>query len=355
MPPHATPADPPDGIRVRARFTATARGALALVSGIVLAGCAAAAPGPDDPVVQPAVTGFPLTITDAAGQEFTFDSPPRIGCLWSGCYEDMADLGVVPHAVSGSDESFASTMGFPVGPPQHRIADPFDPEDWARAEVDMIVHRLPERPDDEALTQAAPVFYLHAPGWSDSAFAGVEAHAENLRILERLTGAQGAADAAIARFDRYVAALRAAAPPGAADTTVAPLFSSEDGTYSLANTRNPYCTTLVDAGLGRCLDAAGQELNAEAFLAMDPDWIAYMVFADESHTERTDPVWGQLPAVQQGRVYDAGYGGYCCSLRFVEHALQEYGHHVFGAAGGIPDPGPLFEFDPLASPLAVAP
>ena len=44
---------------------------------------------------------FPLTITDATGQEFTFDAPPKIGCYWYGCFEALADLGVPVYAEIG--------------------------------------------------------------------------------------------------------------------------------------------------------------------------------------------------------------------------------------------------------------
>lgn len=54
-------------------------------------------------------------------------------------------------------------------------------------------------------------------------------------------------------------------------------------------------------------------------------------------------------------MYDAGNRVYCCSLRGLEHALQEYAHHAYRPAAGVPAPGPVAAFDPTTSPLAAAP
>lgn len=326
-----------------------ALGALAALAGCATGGPAREATG------GAAAPGFPLTITDAAGREHTFDAPPRIGCLWFGCTEIMADLGVPAHAGSEVAIEDDGPFYYPAGPPAEFVTDFTDPEDWARTGVEVIMHRVPETPENDALEQAAPVFYLHHPSYGESSETGVAAYRANLEILGRLTGRTEQAQAALARFDGVLDGLRAAAPPGAAGTTVAPMFSSDDGTYSVTGRENPFCVTLAENGLGQCVDTGDDaEVNAEAFLALDPDWIAYQVFADESWTGRVDPVWSRLTAVAQQQVYDAGNRIYCCSLRGLEHALQEYAHHVFGPEAGIPAPGPVADFDPAASPLAAA-
>lgn len=301
-----------------------------------------------------AAGAFPLEITDAAGQTHTFDGPPAIGCYWYGCIEMLADLGVAQQATIAAQEELDQVFYHPADPPVHVLTDGENPEEWARAEVDVILTRVPEDPGNDALEQAAPVFYLHHPSYGESGVEGVEAYYENMRLIGRLVGAPEAAEEAIDRYESFVAAVQDAAPPGAAEVTVAPLFATDDGTYSVSGTENPFCDVLAEEELGRCVDAPTGEISPEAFLALDPDWIPYMVFDDMTTTERDDPVWGRLRAVQADQVYPAGHRIYCCSLRGLTHALQQYAHHVYGEEGGIPDPGPLEEFDPAARPLEPA-
>jgi ABC-type Fe3+-hydroxamate transport system substrate-binding protein len=303
-----------------------------------------------------AFAGFPLEITDAAGQTHTFDEPPAIGCYWYGCIEMLADLGVPQQATIAAEEELDQAFYHPADPPVHVLTDGENPEEWARAEVDVILTRVPEDPGNDALEQAAPVFYLHHPSYGDSGVEGVDAYYENMRLIGQLAGDPDGAEEAIERYESFVAAVKEAAPDDAADLTVAPLFASDDGSYNVSGTENPFCDVLADEDLGTCVDVRTGEVNPEAFLALDPDWIPYMVFADDSETwaDRDDAVWGRLRAVQEEQIYDAGHRIYCCSLRGLTHSLQQYAHHVFGEEGGIPDPGPLPDFNPVARPLQPA-
>ena len=304
------------------------------------------------------VSLFPLTITDAVGQEFTFDAPPKIGCDWYGCHEAMADLGIAPTAAGMGVEESTSVFYAPAGPPATLIEDAANPESWAAAGVDLIVTRVPATAENDVLTAAAPIFYLHHPSYGESDQQGYQAYYENLRLLVQLTGQPEAADAAIARFENFLANLRRLATPETAALTVAVLFGGDS--YSGLSRENPFCTVLAEVGLGQCPgpedpEEFWPEVNAEQFLAIDPDWIVYEGFG-ASYTERTDPVWGQLTAVKEGRVYDAATGGrsYCCSTRGLIHSLQDYVSHILPDAG-IPSPGPHLDFDPLTSPLVAAP
>ncbi|MBD8505084.1 ABC transporter substrate-binding protein [Hoyosella sp. G463] len=295
-----------------------------------------------------AAPGFPLVITDAAGKEHTFDAPPRIGCIWFGCIESMADMGIAPAAHS-APEQFHNAFNFPAGPSEHQVEDSSSAEQWAMAEVDVLITRVPESPEDAALEQAAPVFYLHHPSYGDSTETGIDAYYENMRIMGELTGEPDAAQEAIDRYEATVAALEQAAPEGAADTTVAPIFGGSEG-YYLSGSENPFCDVLASNELGRCVDAETGEMNGEAFLALQPDWIAFMTDFGNEPT-RDDPVWGRLDAVRDGNVYAAQTRIYCCSLRGLTHALQEYGHTVWGEEAGIPAPGKLDDFDPATDAI----
>ena len=297
-----------------------------------------------------ATTGFPLTLTDAMGQEFTFDAPPKIGCYWYGCYEAFADLGVPFYAGAMAPEELASVFYSPAGPPTHLIADDSNPENWAAAEIDLFVTRVSDSADLDAMRQAAPVFFLHHPSYGESDQQGYAAYYQNLRLLGALVGKPEAAEAAIARFEAVLTNLKALSTPETEALKIAVVFSGD--TYRIIAPDNPFCAVTAEVGLGHCVGegAATAEVSAEAFLAFDPDWIVYAGFG-ESYQDRTDPVWTQLTAVKEGQVFDAaGSRYYCCSTRGLINALQDYVSHILPDAG-IPNPGVELDFDPLQSPL----
>lgn len=318
----------------------------------LLSACVAPGPAATSPKTETATaTGaasFPLTITDAAGQKFTFDKPPKIGCWWTGCTEVLADLGVAPQAAgTWLPEGFDSKLFFPAGPPPHEIKDYENPEPWAAAEVDLLIMRLPVSPAQDALKTAAPIFYLHAPSYGKSSQTGYQAYLENLHLGGQLTGKPAAANAAIARFETMLTNLKKLATPETRAQKVALLW--EDDAYRAIDNTNPFCTIIAEAGLGACIEAPlWEEISPETFLAEDPDLILYMS-GTNSYKARTDPVWSQLSAVKAGKVYGVTGLYYCCGARTMYHDLHEYVHLILPDA--LPDPGPFAAYDPEQSPL----
>lgn len=307
--------------------------------------------------VTTAESHFPLTITDAAGQKFTFDAPPKIGCDWLGCHEILAELGVVPQAsyFGGRPSQFLT----PVGVPPYIIEDWMNPEAWVAAEVDLLIKRGPATPKDDALAAAVPIFRMHFSPGGTTAITGIAAYYENTRLLGQLTDKPDAAEAMIARFEAVQAKLRSLATDETRALRIAAIFADPAVYYALGHD-NPFCTVLADAGLGQCMEAGWwEEVNAEAFLSYNPDWIIYMdqnwpalVDAEEAtFTDRTDLIWSQLTAVKGGRVYKSATQRFdCCSTRMLTHALQDYVSHILPDVR-IPAPGPLADFDPTQSPL----
>lgn len=325
----------------------------------LLAACAtpATAPNIDQPeapssaVTEEATAAeslFPLTITDAAGQEFTFDAPPKLGCLWTGCIEIFADLNTPPYAGdSWLEEVYDSVLFFPAGPPTHTITDSYNPEDWAKAEVDLILMRLPVSPNTEALAAAAPLFYLHAPSFDATSVGGYQAYLENIRLVGQLIDQPTAAEQAIAHFDRLVTSLHQLATPETAALTVAVLW--EDEAFRAVDHTNPFCAVIQETGLGTCIEAPlWEEINPEAFLAIDPDLILVMQETD-TFAERANPVWAQLSAVKNGNVYGVEGLYYCCGARALYYDLHEYAHIILPDV--VADPGPTADYDPAQSPL----
>lgn len=293
--------------------------------------------------------GFPLTITDAAGIEHMFETPPKIGCAWTGCTEMMADLGLQFQASTSRGEG--DIFNFPVGNPVHQIADWGNPEYWAAAEVDVIFIRVPFGEDAELFSTAAPAFHLHHPSYGESSQTGYGAYIENLRIFGQITGETERADAAIIRFETMVTNLKAMATDETRANTVAMIRGGEGrDNYTGFGATNPFCVLIAEIGFGQCVpgtDVAPEyELNAEAFLELDPDWIVYM---GGGHASRTGPIWDRLSAVQNDHVIDTSDRAYCCSTRGLIHALQDYTHFIVDSS--VPAAGNLEDFDPTLSPL----
>jgi ABC-type Fe3+-hydroxamate transport system substrate-binding protein len=214
------------------------------------------------------------------------------------------------------------------------------------------------------------MFYLWAPGYdTDAKFTGPEAYEENLRLLGEITGRSAEADAAVKRYQTFIENLKAKAPAGAADTTVSPLLATTDGSYVTQPASSAFCVALKEDALGQCavspkFNASTWQVNPEAYLAMDPDWIAYTGAVDydaatptakSTWKARHDPVWEKLSAVRQGHVYDAPDQMHCCGLRTLEFHLQDYAFHVWGPSSGISDPGILNAYDPAESTVLTKP
>jgi len=306
---------------------------------------------------------FPLTFEDGGGKTHTIDEPfTKVGCLYSGCEEAMADLGLLPNAIlSGGQDG---PLLRPVGTAPYEIQDEVSAEEWAKSGSDVIVDLAGPIGEDDAraLKSVAPVVFMNAPYqvWNpDRVVGGVEAWKQDLWMLGQITDNPDKAKEAIERFDRFVAGLQALAPDDAASTEVANLSVEDNGVYSLTDPDSPFCDALERYELGTCTridgwDADTWEVNAEAFLAADPEWIAYTVYDDsQSYQDRDDPVWKRLTAVQEGQVFDFSRSN-CCGLRILTLALQDYAFHVWGPESGVEDPGPEAEFDPAASEVLKA-
>ncbi|MGB3377084.1 MAG: ABC transporter substrate-binding protein [Microbacterium sp.] len=303
---------------------------------------------------------YPLTVVDGSGQERVIEAPfTQIGCLYSGCDEILADLGIQPNAtLAGGD---VGPFLYPVGEPTHLIDVAVSPEEWAMSGSDVIIDLSgPIGDDDErALSPVAPVILLNSPYevWNpDRVVPGIQAWKEDLWLIGQITDRAAEAAAAIERFDSFMQGLQALAPEGAKDTQVANLSADAPGVFSLLDPLSPFCDALRAHELGECVNIAGWNpsswaVNSEAFLDADPEWILYTVYDDaDSFADRDDPVWNQLTAVKEGNVFDFSRAN-CCSLRLLQYTLQKYAHHVWGPDSGVPDPGPELSYIPEDSPV----
>ena len=266
--------------------------------------------------------------------------------MFFGCYETLSDLGVAPQAASAGNPADRGANYYTPGPePLHYIDDFQNPELWAAAEVDILVAAAPPEPSNDALAQAAPLFHIYYTAGDSEIPVGLEAFIKNLELFGQLTGKPEAAAAALARYERALEKLRGLATSETAQLQVA-LLRSRD-TYQIYGKETAFCTVIAQVGLGQCLGEGDfiTELNAEELLALDPDWIIY-VTNNDSYQDRTDPVWLELRAVKEGRVYDTISNRYgCCSLRGLYQPLIEYVSHLLPEAGA-PLQSSTADFDP---------
>ncbi len=290
------------------------------------------------------------TVVDAAGIQHTFSTPPKIACVWYGCIESMAEMGLVPNAVSVGEPNISSVFYFPQGLPEHVIVDNANIEDWAKTGVDLVITRLPVTPEWRRFSEHIPIFYLHHPGYDTSDRTGFDAYLENNRLLASLAGQVELATAANNRFLQVIDNIKQLSTSEIKRQSVAIIGSTRS--YDPLGAKTPFCAALKAAQAGACFSEGGvdQELNSESFLRWDPDWIVYEV--DQSYKKRKDPIWKRLSAVRNGNIYNAkGNRYYCCSTRGLIHALQEFSH--YGVSKQIPLPGDLTSFDPSKSPLVM--
>ncbi|WP_427889143.1 ABC transporter substrate-binding protein [Kribbella sp. GL6] len=331
--------------------------AVAILTGALLAACSSSGKTSNQGGNDAAGSSFPLTITDASGQKLTLQKKPEaIGCYWTGCDEILAALGVVPHASPNAVDTTKGKLIYPNGLPEqdvNKLGGEDNAESWAKAGVDLIVTRGPASPEVKAFEAVAPVLYLYAPGLDDSGkLTGLEAYKKNVELMGQVTGKVAEAKAANDGFDTFMTKLASKAPAGAADTTVAPIFQTDDGTYQLIAPTSAFCVALNQYKLGKCAESSARNatswvVNSEAFLALNPGWIPYMGGANGTALDwkrRGDAVWKQLTAVKDQHVYNATSRIFCCSLRTLAPSLQEYAYNAWGANSGIADPGKVTDY-----------
>ncbi|MEM9520067.1 MAG: ABC transporter substrate-binding protein [Actinomycetota bacterium] len=300
----------------------------------------------EDPPPEPI---FPRTVTDALGREFVLDQPASVGCVWTGCDELHATLGVVIGAGAPLAGFEDSPMFYPQGPPAFIPTNVYNIEAWSAADIDFVLRRVPEDPFFTNLESVVNVFHLHHPSYGESSSTGFQAYLDNLDLVGQLLGRDAEAAAAIERLETMIDDLASLSTAETAARTIAILFPG-DG-YQVIGDENPFCDVLALTGLGDCLDYETGEIGAEAMLEEDPDWIIYQGGANASTADRTDPAWERLGAVQAGQVIDSRFGQYyCCGDRTLVYGLQEF-VAAANPDAGVDPPGDPATFDPDQSPL----
>jgi iron complex transport system substrate-binding protein len=292
---------------------------------------------------QDAVAGFPVTVSDGAGVEVTFDQPAeRVMCLVQACQDHLYALGIAPFAIADYMVSVYETLhGMP-------------PAD----ELPLVTTDMMRMPDLEQILALQPDVVIGALGLMDAIRtpledAGIpvllsypnslEKVYADMEMVGAVTGLPEKAIEAVAAFDARMMAYAALSPN---DQDLMLVFGGGGVDALFVETRQAQtCDTLIQFELTGCpfeLDEnAGQfasfgyaQYTVEAILNLDPDVIFFAGYDAEGVTDPAvlagvaeNPLWEELSAVKNGRVYSvdawtfSGISGTVLLARAVDAAM----------------------------------
>jgi iron complex transport system substrate-binding protein len=257
------------------------------------------------------VAGFPLIVTDGAGRELRFETPPtRVVALYNNNFGMLATLGVEPVGVLVNPEMLSDPIYFDgkgEGFTRIKAGDVVDAESVAATKPDFIMAYSEE--EAQLLGAIAPVYL---PGDA----ATVEDLYPELRRIATILDRMPQAEAAIEAFEDRYAAYQQASPNNAG--TVLKLGYQDDETFYISTVDDPICRMLAQIATCAWEKATpdefwGYETTLEGVLELDPDVIILNNWSSSSRAEmlaalNTNPLWNELKAVQAQRVL--GIEGY---------------------------------------------
>lgn len=253
---------------------------------------------------------FPVTITDTAGHELTLEAAPeRFTCVWNGCVSDLAFIGVMPDIINeglvdlGSHpayfgEAFSELPTFPV-----REGLP-DMEALLALEPDLVVG------NDEVYTATSEFVPSYEQNYDSET---LDLFFTDVRNYARMFGRGEETEARIARLLERAEAYGSAS--GREKSIYIGFPNDEEGSAWNISGGATSCGFVQPEG--QCsaeFDDEWQEVSVEGLLSIDPD-----VFIVEDHGEQygeetraalenlsTNPLWGELSAVQNEQVHLLG-------------------------------------------------
>lgn len=321
------PADAAAGSAPAARTVAAARSRASRIAALLpvavvallLAGCGgSAAPALEAAAERPAVSRDvaplepALTVTDPRGTTVTVPAPPtRIVCLTGLCDDMVVELGLTP-----AGTSTPALLKNPVLLGDRAAQVPTVAGSFGSEDVESIAALRPDlviglggvhEPLRAAIERFAPLWLVQPTTWEESV--------GYLRDLGSLTGRTAEATAGELRFRTTLAdGVEQARATGKADRKVLLMYGSADtiGVDTTDTVNGNLLATLFDYPFvprGADVETAST-YSVEEILAQAPDVVfAFSLLfssADRTLTDQlaANPVWAQVPAVQQGNVHE---------------------------------------------------
>ncbi|MBN9798080.1 MULTISPECIES: ABC transporter substrate-binding protein [Pseudonocardia] len=321
------PADAAAGSAPAARTVAAARSRASRIAALLpvavvallLAGCGgSAAPAPEAAAERPAVSRDvaplepALTVTDPRGATVTVPAPPtRIVCLTGLCDDMVVELGLTPVGTSTP-----ALLKNPVLLGDRAAQVPTVAGSFGSEDVESIAALRPDlviglggvhEPLRAAIERFAPLWLVQPTTWEESV--------GYLRDLGSLTGRTAEATAGELRFRTTLAdGVEQARATGKAGRKVLLMYGSADtiGVDTTDTVNGNLLATLYDYPFvprGADVETAST-YSVEEILAQAPDVVfAFSLLfssADRTLTDQlaANPVWAQVPAVQQGNVHE---------------------------------------------------
>ena len=321
------PADAAAGSAPAARTVAAARSRASRIAALLpvavvallLAGCGgSAAPALEAAAERPAVSRDvaplepALTVTDPRGATVTVPAPPtRIVCLTGLCDDMVVELGLTP-----AGTSTPALLKNPVLLGDRAAQVPTVAGSFGSEDVESIAALRPDlviglggvhEPLRAAIERFAPLWLVQPTTWEESV--------GYLRDLGSLTGRTAEATAGELRFRTTLAdGVEQARATGKADRKVLLMYGSADtiGVDTTDTVNGNLLATLYDYPFvprGADVETAST-YSVEEILAQAPDVVfAFSLLfssADRTLTDQlaANPVWAQVPAVQQGNVHE---------------------------------------------------
>lgn len=312
-------------------------------------------PAPSAAASPPATTGATpasggLTFTDATGTTQTLPKPAtRIVCLVGLCEDILASLGLQPVAVNdtyGQDphlwgdqaKSFTKIGGSFPAP---------NIEDIAKATPDLIIGVANAHEQlRSALQPIAPLYIMNPATYQDSI--------KDLEDIGRLTGHTAQATAAAKKFTDELSDYKAKSPNTVSTVLIygaAPnfnVFTEGSLTPSVLAQVTPYA---IPAPSGVAAGGSDREPGAipgslEQLLNVNPDTILIASFGTATGAKSlsqqlaSDPVWSQLKAVKDNRVYEVNPNYYVFGRGTIALglALQDAMSKLYPGTFGTPTP-----------------
>ncbi|MFJ1798324.1 ABC transporter substrate-binding protein [Streptomyces sp. NPDC088180] len=247
---------------------------------------------------------FPRTVTHAMGKTEIGAAPKRVVVLDVGEFDNVVSLGLKPvgYAPSEGDAAIPSYLEKGAGAPKSvGTINSLNLEAIAGLQPDLILGSQLRAADKyDELSKIAPTVFSIRPG-----FTWKENYLLNAQALDRTEQAESA----LAAYEDKAKKLGEDIGPDKPTVSMVRYMPDRLRLYARASFIG---TILEDVGLPRPknqqIDDLAAEISPERIDEADADWIFTGVYGDPKATQRdsarSNPLWKNLKAVEEGRAKD---------------------------------------------------